>query len=276
MDFLTASPRDVMAILAVVVAGFAAGYAAGLFGIGGGVVLVPVLLTVLPYFHTTQDVVMHCAVGTCLALVVPSAIMASRKQHRLGNLDLVFLRAWSVPVAVGVVCGVILLSIVSTHVLKIVFTAYILGCTVYAALKRNGEAAEGPLANRLVLAGGGVVIGGLSVLLGIGGGTFTVPFLSVLKHPLKKAIASASATGLVIGIGGTIGAIITGWNVAGRTPYSLGFVNVPAFVVLAPIVGLMAPFGSQAASAMSERTLKWVYTAFLATIGAYMLYKVAA
>jgi uncharacterized protein len=258
-------------VLILIAVGVIGGYIAGLFGIGGGIVLVPAFVTVFPYFGTSHDVLMHSAVGTCLALIVPGAVMSARKQHLQGNLDLNLLGSWLPAVIFGVVIGAVLMRSFPTTALKLLFVAFLLTATVYAIFKRtsrSGEEGVPPPAPRTV---GGVLIGALSVMLGIGGGTFAVPFYRFYNYPLKRAIALSSATGGFIGLGGAIGAIATGWGVAGRPPHSLGYVDVAAFLILTPCMMIFSPLGSKTGNALPERLLNRVYIGFLTVMTAYMV-----
>ena len=110
-------------------------------------------------------------------------------------------------------------------------------------------------------------------MLGIGGGTFAVPFYRFFHYPLKRAIALSSATGGLIGLGGAIGAVVTGWGVAGRPPHSLGYVSVAAFVILAPCMMIFSPLGVKTGNALPERLLNRVYVGFLAVMTLYMAYQ---
>lgn len=263
-----------MMLVVLLGAGILAGFTAGLFGIGGGVVLVPAMMTLFPHFHTSQEVVMHMAVGTSLGLILPGAAMASRKQYQLGNLDLALLFRWIGMVVLGVVAGSILINFISTEELKIFFSLYLLGVTVYSVLQPElpgeGERVPGALWMKIT----GFLIGGISVLLGIGGGTFTVPFFKFSHYPLKKSIALSTATGFFIGLGGMLGAIGNGLGDPGRTPWSLGYVNVPAFLLLTPGMMIFAPLGARTAHHLPNRPLKILYILFFAGMTGYMFWKV--
>lgn len=260
-------------VLILIAVGVLGGYVAGLFGIGGGVVLVPVFVTVFPYFGASHAVLMHAAVGTCLALVVPGAVMSARKQHQQGNLDLRLLRSWLPPVCVGIVIGALLVRVFPTIALKLLFVAFLLSATVYAIFNRDREDAGEGVPRGAAKNAGGILIGALSVMLGIGGGTFSVPFYRFFHYPLKRAIALSSATGFFIGLGGAIGAIAAGWGVAGRPPHSIGYVSVAAFLILTPCMMIFSPLGSKTGNALSERLLNRIYIGFLATMTVYMAYQ---
>lgn len=268
------SENLVLYVSVLVVAGVATGYVAGLFGIGGGVILVPTFLTLFPYLGASPDVVMHCAVGTCLALVVPAALMSTRKQHALGNIEGRILLTWLPWIALGTLAGVLTVHLLQTRDLKIVFTVYLFLSAIYIAARKASEGGEPGEPPTVAKALGGLVIGDLSVWLGLGGGAFAVPYLRAFHYPIKKSIAVSSATGLVIGAGGALGAIIHGWGASGRPPHSLGYVDGLAFAVVAPIVMVIAPLGARTASRTSETALKWIYVALLLGIAAYMATRV--
>lgn len=269
MDFINS--ENIGLLLATLGAGVLASYVAGLFGIGGGVVLVPALLTILPYFGASHDIVMHAAVGTTLSLNAPATLMAARKQYQLGNLELNLFRFWIGPVLGGVVLGAFLINYFSTEILKIFFTVYLILVTLVGVFEKNksriGEGYPKGWGKYPV----GFLIGTTSVLLGIGGGSFTVPYLKFWDYPLKKAIALSTATSFFIGLSGAIGLILDGWGKVGRPPFSLGYVFLPAFLLLTPVAMLISPWGARSAHALSERTLKWLFTGFLGLMTAYML-----
>jgi uncharacterized protein len=197
-------------IVAFALVGLASGFASGLFGIGGGTVRIPIFVYLLPLFGVAQPVLMHVAVGTSIALVLPSAVASTRKQLALGNLDLAFFRTWALGIFVGALIGTALVPLASTEVLQAIFASFMLTVGVY----------EGFLRNRVVIAkagaSGGVqlalsaAIGCLAALTGTGGGTLTTPALQAFSVRLETAIATASATGLVTGTIATIGAVISG------------------------------------------------------------------
>ncbi|MEM7434754.1 MAG: sulfite exporter TauE/SafE family protein [Myxococcota bacterium] len=246
------------------------GFASGLFGISGGAILVPLFLTVFPRFGVSEAVVMHSAVGTCLALGVPASIASTRKHHSLGNLEVGFLRGWLPWVALGTLGGALTIELLRTRDLKIIFTVYLFVTALYVALQSASETGTegGPPTTAKAI--GGTVIANLSVWLGLGGGTLTVPYLRFFHYPIRKAIAVSAATGLVITFGGAIGAIVHGAGATGRAPFSLGYVDGVAFLVMTPILMFMAPRGASAATRASEVVLKWIYVGLLFGVAVYM------
>lgn len=268
------SAHDIYLILILVLAGIAAGYTGGLFGVGGGVILVPVFLTVLPYFATARGVVMHMAVGTSLALLVPNTISATYRYIKAGNLEFDLCKRWLPFVVIGALFGAVILKYIPANGLKIIFTIYLYGSFLFVLLKKERlDNYEGkPQGWPMVIAG--LFIGSLSVLLGIGGGTLTVPFSQIYHYPMHKAIAFSSATGIFIGTLGAISMIFLGWHEPGRPPFSLGFVNLLAFIIITPLVVFAAPYGVKTVHRLSKKHLRWIYAAFLLTVAIYMTLEV--
>lgn len=271
IEFFQSSPFILLALLLVCVI---AGYASGLFGIGGGVVTVPALMTILPFWKTSPDVLMHLAVGTSLALILPGGSAATWKQYQLGNLDLSILKTWMPPVIFGVVLGGLVFSKIPSDGLKVFFLIYLIIATVYAWFQKPPADSQSRVPRVALQRLVGVAIGGISLLLGIGGGTFTVPFFKFCHYPMIRAIAISSATSLVLGIFGTAAVIVDGWGYSGRAPYSLGFVSLPALLVGTPAMLIFAPLGAKQAHRFKETVLKKIYVGFLGLMAVYMFIKV--
>jgi uncharacterized membrane protein YfcA len=251
-------------------AGLASGFASGLFGIGGGLLRVPIFIYMFPAFGMATGLAMHMAVATSLALALPSAISATLSQRRAGNIDAAFLKVWLPPLAVGVVLGVIASRFVADNHLQAAFAIAI----AIAAMHMLFSSEDFRLAERLagwlrtVLA---VVLGGVSTLLGLTGGTFITPTLCAFGTPIHRAIATSTVGGLVISTLAAIGYIINGWSVPGLPDHSLGYVDLIAFVVMAPVVMATAPFGVHLANRMNKRLLKRIFGGFLVIVAVDML-----
>jgi uncharacterized membrane protein YfcA len=261
----------VLYMLAFVGAGVFSGFFSGLFGIGGGILRVPVFLFLFSRFGAAPEVVMHMATGTSLALVVPGSIMSSWQMHKLGHFDFQYFKTWAVACVIGVLVGLVVLNFVTTFYLELLFVIFLFSISIYVWFARPSLAiAKAPPRGvaKWVTSGG---IGGFSVLIGIGGGAFTGPILKACSMRIKDAIAVAGATALVIGTVGAIGAVITGWNVAGRPYSSIGYVDFVVFIVVMPVVMVLAPLGAKAAHALDRTLLKRVYSVFLVLMSLYML-----
>ena len=253
--------------------GLGSGFVSGLFGIGGGIVRIPLFVYLLPLFGVAQSVMMHVAVGTSMALVLPSAIAATRKQLALGNLDLAFFRTWAVGILIGVLVGTALLPYASTELLQVIFAIFMVTVGVY----------EGFLKDRLVFArtppqgakkvGVASAIGCLAALTGTGGGTMATPILQAFSMKMQAAIAVSSATGLVSGTVATVGAIAGGWHALGLPSYSLGYVDLAIFAAMMPTIMIAAPVGVWVGHILSETWLRRIYTVLLFVIAADLIRK---
>jgi uncharacterized membrane protein YfcA len=253
--------------------GLASGFASGLFGIGGGIVRIPLFVYLLPLFGVAHSVMMHVAVGTSMALVLPSALASTRKQLALGNLDLSFFRTWAVGILIGVLIGTVLLPFASTELLQVIFALFMVTVGVY----------EGFLKDRLVIArappqgatklGVASAIGCLAALTGTGGGTLATPILQAFSMRMEAAIATSSATGLVTGVVATIGAVVGGWHALGLPAYSLGYVDLAIFAAMMPTIMIAAPVGVRVGHILSETWLRRIYTVLLFVIAADLIRK---
>jgi uncharacterized membrane protein YfcA len=255
--------------------GLASGFVSGLFGVGGGIVRIPLFVYLLPLFGVAQPVLMHVAVGTSIALVLPSALASTRKQLALGNLDLAFLRTWAPGIFVGALIGTVLLPLASTEMLQAIFAAFMVTVGIYEGFLRDHLVlARAPPqgAVKLLLA---TAIGCVAALTGTGGGTLTTPALQAFSLRLENAIAIASATGLVTGTVATVGAIASGWHAAGLPAYALGYVDLAIVAAMAPTIMLAAPVGVRAGRWLGERWLRRVYTVLLFVIAADLVRKLA-
>ncbi len=262
--------HDIYFILALVATGALAGYTGGLFGVGGGAVLVPVLITIFPFFGASHAAVMHGAVGTSLALLVPNTFMSARKQYRMGNIEFPLVKRWLPFVVLGALIGVSIVKFIPTLYLKIFFALYLYVSFLFFLLKKELHEEIHGKPHGYAMGIVGSMIGCFSVLLGMGGGTFTVPYTQIHNYPIKKAVALSSTTGFFIGVVGTVGVIISGLGVPGRVPYSLGFVNLLAFIIMLPLVLVFPGYGVRTANHIDKKTLKRAYTIFLLVIALYM------
>jgi uncharacterized protein len=261
-------------IAAFALVGLASGFVSGLFGSGGGsIVRIPLFVYLLPLFGVPHAVMMHVAVGTSLALVVPSAMASTRKQRALGNLDLEFFRTWAAGIFVGVLIGTVLLPYASTEILQILFALFLLTAGIYQGFLKDRLALGRQPPQGVAKVSLASAIGCLAALTGTGGGTLTTPILHAFSMKLKTAIAIASAGGLVTGTVATIGAIAGGWRTQGLPAYSLGYVDLPIFAAMMPTIMIAAPFGAHAGHRLSEVWLRRIYTVLLFVIAVDLIRK---
>ncbi len=260
--------------LALVVVGCLSGFLAGLLGIGGGIVVVPALYFVLTAFGIAPDVQAHVAVGTSLATIIPTSILSMRTHYTKGAVDTDLLRRWALPVALGVLCGIAIAASVKGATLTAVFGVVAAIVSAHMALTPEGThlVAELPKAPMLQLLGFG--IGGLSTLMGIGGGTLSVPVLSLCNFPTRRAVGTASVIGLIIALPGALGFIWSGWNATGLPPLSLGYVWLIGFALIVPSSILFAPYGARTAHTINVVWLRKTFALFLGLTALKMLYAV--
>ncbi|MBP6013289.1 MAG: sulfite exporter TauE/SafE family protein [Alphaproteobacteria bacterium] len=245
------------------IAGLVGGTVAGLLGVGGGIVLVPVLYQTLGFLGIDEGVRMPLAVGTSLATIIPTSIRSTLSHNEKGAVDWAMLRAWAVPTVVGVLGGTWLAAVIGGKGLTVVFAAGAGGLGLFMLLGREewrlGDRVPGGLWS-WVLA---VANGCLSVMMGIGGGTFGVTVMTLFGVPIHRAVATAAGFGLIIALPGTVGMIVSGWNAVGLMPFSLGYVNLVGLALIVPATMLSAPWGVAIAHRLSRRTLRLAFGAFL-------------
>lgn len=271
-----ATPELLQLVLMLVAAGIAAGVLAGLLGVGGGIVLVPVLDLAFGAAGVPDVVRMHLAVGTSLASIVPTAISSARAHQRRGGIDPAVAASWSPWIALGAILGAWLASRVGGAVLSMVFAIVALAAGL-RMVTGSGEPSAGrdrgpsrarwwPLP---------ALIGAVSSMMGIGGGTLSVPVLSALGLPVHRAVGTSSWLGLWIALPAAIGFAWLGRGVAGLPAFSLGHVNLLALVVLLPATVLAAPLGARIAHSLSRRQLSVAFGLFLLVSALRMFYRAA-
>jgi uncharacterized membrane protein YfcA len=243
--------------------GVVAGLAAGLLGVGGGIVIVPVLFYVFTQQGVDPSLCMHLAVGTSLATIVVTAWRSTRSHYQSGAVDLPLLRSWVAPVLVGVLAGSFVARVAGGAALGLVFATVALLVSLHMAFGRESwRLAEAPPsgAARLAL---GTGIGFFSLLMGLGGGTLGVPVLTLVGLPIHRAVGTAAGLGLVISIPGALTFVASGWGVPELPPFSLGYVNMLGFALIVPATWFAAPLGVRLAHAAPRLTLRRLFALFL-------------
>jgi uncharacterized protein len=254
----------VILAVAVIAAGVVTGLLAGLLGIGGAAITVPVLYEVFRYLGVPDDVRMQLCVGTSLAVIVPVSLR-SYFAHRAKSAVLNdVLRLWIVPVVVGVICGAAIAYVAPSALFKIVFV--VVGASIATKLilgREDWRIADDLPAKPITLAFGWV-IGLLSSLMGIAGGSLSTLFLTLYGKPIHVAVATSSGLGIWIALPGMIGYMIAGWpQMHLLPPLSIGYVSLIGLALFAPASVLAAPYGAKLAHAMSRRKLEVAFAVFL-------------
>lgn len=258
-------------ILALAACGLFSGLVAGLFGIGGGAVIVPVLYFLfsgLGYGETAQ----HVAVATSLATIILTSARSVMAHHKRGAVDWGVLKTWSPWIVLGAALGTIVAGQLDGQILTLLFglIAFVLAAQLFFG--RPGWRLAEDVPGGAVRAGLGSGMGALSALMGIGGGTFGVTLLTVCGRTMHVAVATGAGFGIAIGAPAALTALFTGQGIEGLPPFSVGYVNVAAFALISVFTVLMAPVGARLAHALDAARLKKAFAILLAIVATRMLW----
>ena len=262
--------------LAMVGTGAVSGVFAGLLGIGGGAIIVPVLAYALQLLGFDSDVVQHVAVGTSLAVIIPTGLASARAHHRRGAVDIAILRLWAPVILASTLLGGLMAGLYSGNALRLIFgvMAFFIAANIVLPFQQRliGHLHSSATTHRLFAA----LVGYVSALMGVGGGSLSVPTIAAFGATMHKAVGTGAAIGVFIAVSGTVGFIISGWKAEGLPPLSLGYVNLAALVLIGAMAALFAPLGAALAHRLDQRALKLIFAAFLVFVGANMIWKAVA
>ncbi len=253
--------------------GCVAGVLAGLFGIGGGIVIVPVLEAALGFLGVDPAIRMHIAVATSLATIVPTSISSARAHHQRNSVDVDIVKRWAIFVLLGALLGAWIASLVHSRVLALVFaTLALLVAAKMVLLPENRNLTEtvpqGPLVAVIPTA-----IGCFSSMMGIGGGTFSVMTLTFFNVPIHRAVGTAALFGLIISLPATFGFVATGWGDPRLPAGNIGYVSLVGFALIAPVTVLTAPIGARIAHGLSQKRLGMLFGVFLLIVSLRLFYR---
>ncbi len=261
--------------LLLVAVGALSGFLAGVFGIGGGAILVPVLYECFRVAGVPLEVRMPLCIGTSLAIIIPTSIRSFQAHYRRGAVDLGVIRVWWLAIILGVVAGSVVARYAPERLFKIVFV-----CVAWSAAARLIFAREtwkfgDDLPKGILVRVYGFVVGILSTLMGIGGGLFSNLLMTFYGRPIHQAVATSSALAVLISIPGALGYVYAGWPAAAhypsvaalQWPFALGYVSLIGAVLVMPMSLVTAPLGVRAAHAMSKRTLETAFGCYLFIVG---------
>jgi hypothetical protein len=261
----------VSALLLYLVTGAFAGLVAGLLGVGGGLIIVPALVFAFRGFGFADDSLVHLAIGTSLATIIVTSVSSMHAHHRRGAVRWEIFRRLTPGISLGALLGAVIADALPSQALRVVFGVFELLVAAQMAFNVNAVAHR-QLPPPLALTGVGTVIGGVSSVVGIGGGTLTVPFLAWCNVVLRQAVATSSACGLPIAIAGAVGFVVTGWNEPTLPAGSSGYLYWPAFAGIAAASLFFAPLGAKLAHTLPTQILRRVFAVFLAVLGLRMLF----
>jgi len=262
-----------MLAITMLATGCVAGVLAGLFGIGGGIVIVPVLEAALGFLGVDPAIRMHVAVATSLATIVPTSISSARAHHQRNSVDVDIVKRWAIFVLLGALLGAWVASLVHSRVLAAVFaTLALLVAAKMVLLPENRNLTEtvpqGPLVTVIPTA-----IGCFSSMMGIGGGTFSVMTLTLFNVPIHRAVGTAALFGLIISLPATLGFVATGWGDPRLPAGNIGFVSLVGFALIAPVTVLTAPIGARIAHGLSQKRLSMLFGVFLLIVSLRLFYR---
>ncbi len=264
----------IVPLIAMLAAGLLAGFAAGIFGIGGGFVVVPALIIVLPLLGGDHSQYAHVAIGTSAATIIVTSIRSLRSHAKRGAVEFEVLKTWAPGLTIGAALGVMLADRVDGHVLTMIFATGVLLMSINFLVPKLGSKVisdEMPIGvTRVSLAGG---LGTFSSLLGIGGGTIAIMVMTLCGRSIHRAIATASGVGTLIAVPSAIGFAIIGLKEPGLPWGSLGYINIPAAIAIASMSILTAPYGVAVAHRMDPALLKRVFGVYLVFIAIVMFSK---
>ncbi len=256
----------IMAITAIV-----AGFFAGFFGIGGGIITVPCLFYIFGAVGMDKSFIMHLAVGTSFAIIVPTAIMSVFTHYKYKAVDFSVIRTYGIFVVIGVIIGSFFAASMQTKSLVLFFSIviYLLALNLIFTKDKTKIKLKFSLLQRTTL---GFIVGFVSSLMGIGGAIMNVPILKFVGYTINKAIGSAASIGFLISVFGCIGFLLSGVLIKSNIPLSIGFINIPAFLIFIPITIIMAKVGATAVHKMKREIIAKLFGFFLIIIASRFLY----
>lgn len=265
-----------LAVVMLFVAGLGAGTLAGMLGVGGGIILVPVIFYILKIWGLGGDSIMHIAVATSLATIIPTSIVSTLSHARRSAVDWPTLRQIALYIIMGTLFGAYIADLLRGQILSGIFggVAFLVALRLLMVHKEvsvstpeDEKTCQGNKFNGI----GGILIGFLSSLMGIGGGTFSVPMLVGRGFNIHRAVGTSAAIGFIIAVPGTLGFMISGLQVQGLPDYSIGYVNLVVFALIVPATMLASPWGARIAHSLSPVVLRRSFGVILLIISTRMI-----
>jgi uncharacterized membrane protein YfcA len=257
--------------LAYPLLGCFSGFIAGLFGVGGGLTIVPILFMLFSAQGFPPEHLMHLSLGTSMATIVVTSVSSMRAHHGHGAVRWEIVRAMAPGLVLGTLGGSMFASLVPTRPLAIAFTAIVYYASVQMVLDFKPKPTRGMPRAAWIFAVG-TLIGIVSSLVAAGGGFLSIPYMVWHNVVIHQAVGTSAALGLPIAVAGTIGFLASGWNAPGLPAFSLGYVYLPAFIGVAAMTMLIAPFGARTAHRLPVKQLKRAFGIFLALLATKMLH----
>ncbi len=261
-----------MAVMLLAIGAFA-GVLAGLLGVGGGIVLVPAFFYAFQTLGYGGPQLMQMCLATSLATIIVTSLRSVHAHNKKGAVDWTILRSWAPGIVIGAIIGMLLVAQLRTVTLQAIFGGLALIVGLYMGFGRSEWRLGQVMPTGLARAALSPAVGFLSVLMGIGGGSFGVPLMSLYNTPIHRAVATAAGFGVLIAVPSVIGFLFVQIDPSGRPPFTLGAVNLVAFALVIAMTLVTAPLGAKMAHAMDPRPLRRVFAVFLVLVALNMLRK---
>ncbi|MCX7565015.1 sulfite exporter TauE/SafE family protein [Sulfitobacter sp. F26169L] len=261
-----------MAVLLLVIGAFA-GVLAGLLGVGGGIVLVPAFFYTFQTLGYGSDQLMQVCLATSLATIIVTSVRSVLSHNKKGAVDWGILKTWAPGIVIGAVIGMLVVSGLRSSTLQGIFGVLALVVGLYMGFGRAEWRLGQAMPRGVTRAALSPAVGFLSVLMGIGGGSFGVPLMSLYNTPIHRAVATAAGFGVLIAVPSVIGFLLVPLDAATRPPFTIGAVNLVAFVLVIAMTLITAPIGARLAHSMNPKPLKRVFAVFLVLVALNMLRK---
>ena len=257
----------------MVITAIPVGFVAGLFGIGGGLITVPFLYYIFGSIGVDHSYLMHLAVGTSFAIIIPTSMASVLTHNKFKAVDFEIVKSYGIYVIAGVVLGTIFAASLNTKSLVLFFSIIILFLSIYLLLLKEKEknmTIKIKLHIKIIL---GTLVGFISAPMGIGGAIMNVPILKFFGYTINKAIGSAAAIGFLISIFGALGFLVSGSILKTNLPMSIGFLNIPAFLIFIPITTFMARIGARTVHKINKNIITKIFGIFLLLISIKFLFE---
>ena len=250
-------------LILLIITGVFSGLIAGLLGVGGGIVIIPVVFYILNFYGYSTDIIMHVAIASSIGVICITSLSSIYAHNKLKNIEANVIKKWFMGVVFGSIIGAILASFFNGNILVIIFG--IIASTVAISMFLNinivlaNDIPQNFFLNNII----SFLIGFFSVLIGIGGGSFSVPTLTAFGKNIHRAVGTSASIGFLIALPGFITYALTGWMIEGLPRYSLGYVNLPIVLSVASVSVLTAPLGAKLSKKANKKTLKKIFAIFL-------------
>ena len=252
-------------LLPLLVTGIFSGVLAGLLGVGGGIIIVPVVYFILKFQSYSLDVIMHSAIASSLGVIVFTSMSSIYSHYRLKNINIIIVKKWLFGIIFGSIIGSILASFLSGNLLIYIFIFLAIIISINMFLNKKiiilNDIPKNPISNNII----SFLIGYLSVMIGIGGGSFSVPILTACGRKIHEAVGTSATLGFFIALPGALIYSLTGLSNPSLPPFSIGYINLPIVLIISSMSIISAPFGANFSVRLDQILLKKIFAVFLIT-----------